>query len=110
MGCEWRSYDEIGSLEADVIVNATSIGMYPKTDATPVPANLLKPGMVVFDTVYNPASTRLLTEASEAGCSTVSGIEMFINQAVQQFKTWTGLDAPRELMEAVAREKLAAME
>ena len=110
MGCEWRSYNELDSLEADVIVNTTSLGMYPKTELTPVPAHVLKPGMVVFDTVYNPVWTRLLTDAAEAGCVTVSGIEMFVNQAVQQFKTWTGLAAPRELMEAVAHEKLAAME
>jgi len=110
VGCEWRPMDDIGWADADVIANSTSLGMYPAVDATPVPRAALKPHMVVFDAVYNPVWTRLLCDADEAGCRTVSGLHMFVNQAALQFKTWTGLEAPRELMEAVTREKLAAAE
>ena len=109
-GCEWRPMDDIGWVDADVIVNSTSLGMYPAVDATPVPRSALKPHMAVFDAVYNPVWTRLLCDADEAGCRTVSGLHMFVNQAALQFKVWTGLEAPRELMEAVTRERLAAAE
>jgi len=52
---------------AEVLVNATSVGMSPDTGETPLPARLLKPGLVVFDIVYNPVRTRLLREAEAAG-------------------------------------------
>ncbi len=107
VGCEWRGLDEIERLEADIIANSTSVGMHPNVDATPVPRSALRPDTVVFDAVYNPVWTRLLCDAEEVGCPTATGLEMFVNQAVQQFKTWTGLEAPRELMELVASEKLA---
>ncbi len=110
VGCASRPFDALDTLEADVIANSTSIGMYPVVDASPVPATVLKPGIVVFDAVYNPVCTRLLADAEEAGCRSVSGLQMFVNQAVQQFETWTGMTAPRELMEAVTREKLAALD
>jgi len=110
IGCGWRGLDDLADVEADVIANSTSVGMYPNVDATPVPRQALKPGMGVFDAVYNPVHTRLLCDAEECGCRIATGLQMFVNQAVQQFKTWTGLEAPRDLMEAVAREKLAVVE
>lgn len=92
--------------DADVVVNASSVGMHPHEDETPVPKQLLKPGTLVFDAVYNPISTRLLREASEIGCRTVTGFEMFIRQAVSQFELWTGHQAPRDLMAQVVRQRL----
>ncbi len=109
--CEAHPLDDLLlGLEADVVINSTSVGMHPDADASPVPADRLRPEMVVFDAIYNPVWTRLLADAEEAGCVTVTGLDMFVNQAVQQFKTWTGLDAPRELMTAVAAERLTAAE
>ena len=110
VGCEWSSLDDLTGTEHDIIANSTSVGMYPNVDATPVPKSALRDGLVVFDAVYNPVWTRLLCDAQEVGCRVATGLEMFVNQAVQQFKTWTGLEAPRDLMEAVAREKLAVTE
>ncbi len=107
VGCRWATLDALPKAEFDILVNSTSVGMHPNTEATPVPDGVLREGAVVFDAVYNPVWTRLLRDAKEAGCRIVTGLEMFVNQAVQQFKTWTGLEAPRELMEAVARERLA---
>jgi len=109
-GCKWRPLEEIESAEADIIVNSTSVGMYPNVDETPVPASVFRREMIVFDAVYNPAETRLLREAKEAGCLTVSGLDMFVNQAAQQFKTWTEMNPPRELMETVVREQLISLE
>jgi shikimate dehydrogenase len=84
--------------KADILVNATSVGMSPNIDETLVPFNLLKPGMVVFDTVYNPIKTRLLREAEQAGAETISGIDMLVWQGASAFEKWTGLKAPIELM------------
>ena len=60
----------------------------------------------VFDIVYNPLETRLLRDARSRGCSVVSGVEMFINQAVLQFEKFTGTAAPQEIMRRVVLERL----
>ena len=84
--------------KADILVNATSVGMSPNVDETPVASNLLKSGMIVFDTIYNPIKTRLQTEAEEAGAITISGLDMLVWQGALAFEKWTGLKAPVELM------------
>jgi shikimate 5-dehydrogenase len=58
-------------------------------DETPIPKEYLHKDMIVFDTIYNPLETRLLQEAKAAGAKTISGSEMFINQAAEQFKLFT---------------------
>jgi len=90
--------DERVRSDTKIVVNATSIGMHPNTDETPLPADRLREDMTVFDTVYNPLETRLLREARAAGCRTVDGVTMFVNQAAAQFERWTGQPAPRERM------------
>lgn len=92
--------------QADLIINCTPIGMHPKADASLVPAPLFRPGQAVFDIVYTPLETRLLTDARAAGLKVISGVEMFINQAVLQFREFTGEDAPVEVMRRVVMEKL----
>ncbi|NOY13927.1 MAG: shikimate dehydrogenase [Deltaproteobacteria bacterium] len=92
---------------SDVIIHCTPVGMHPKEDATLIPAEF-RPGQVVFDVVYNPLETRLLKEAKARGCRTVSGVEMFINQAVLQFEQFTGVDAPVEVMRHVVLQELQA--
>ena len=93
---------------ADLVVNCTPVGMHPRTDASPVPADLLRKGQAVFDVVYTPLETKLLREARERGLQTVSGVEMFIYQAVLQFEEFTGSDAPEEVMRRVVIEHLTA--
>jgi shikimate dehydrogenase len=88
--------------KADILVNATSVGMSPDTDGTPVDADLLRPGLVVFDAVYNPIKTRLLGEAETAGAKTISGLDMLVWQGVLAFEKWTGQKAPAELMKEEA--------
>jgi len=88
-----------GALDrADILVNATSVGMSPDVDQTPVDSDLLRPGLLVFDIVYNPIKTRLLREAEIAGAKTTSGIDMLIWQGASAFEKWTGRKAPVELM------------
>jgi shikimate dehydrogenase len=93
---------------ADVVINCTPIGMHPKEDASVVPAALFRPGQAVFDIVYSPLETKLLAEARARGLKTVSGVEMFINQAVLQFQKFTGMDAPEEVMRKVVMARLGA--
>ncbi len=92
--------------EADILVNATSVGMSPDSDRTPVPAKLLRPGLVVFDIVYNSVRTRLLQEAGQVGARTIGGLEMLVWQGALAFRKWTGREAPREMMQQKAIEAL----
>ncbi|UCE97404.1 MAG: shikimate dehydrogenase [Dehalococcoidia bacterium] len=87
---------------ADILVNATSVGMSPNIDRSLVPKNLLKPGLVVFDAVYNPLKTRLLSDAELAGAKTISGIEMLVWQGALAFELWTGFRAPLDVMKKEA--------
>lgn len=91
---------------ADVIIHCTPIGMHPKTDATLVPKDLFKKGQVVFDIVYTPLETRLLKEAKEKGLKTVSGMDMFVNQAALQFERFTGQEAPVQVLRDVVLSHL----
>jgi shikimate dehydrogenase len=93
---------------ADVIIHCTPIGMHPKTDASLVPPALFRPGQVVFDVVYTPLETKLLADARAKGLQTISGVEMFVNQAVLQFERFTGADAPIEVMRRVVMEHLTS--
>jgi len=96
--------------EADILVNATSVGMSPNINETPVPSSLLKPGLVVVDIVYNPIRTRLLREAEAVGAKTVDGVDMFVWQGVLAFEIWTGAKAPVELMRAEVVRQLKSHE
>ncbi len=84
--------------KADILVNATSVGMTPNIDETPVTSDLLKPDLIVVDIIYNPIKTRLLREAEAAGAKTINGIDMLVWQGALAFEMWTGMEAPVELM------------
>ena len=91
--------------DADILINATSVGMRPNVDATPVPAGLLLPGLAVFDIVYNPRRTRLLMEAEQKGATVIDGVRMLVHQGAEAFSIWTGQKPPVDVMvEAVVRE------
>lgn len=92
---------------ADLVINCTPVGMYPKVDTTVVPREAFRPGQTVFDVVYTPLETRLLREAAEAGCRVISGVDMFINQAALQFRAFTGQEPPLEVMRTVVLEHLS---
>ena len=91
--------------DADILINATSVGMHPDVDATPVPSDLLHPGLAVFDIVYNPRRTRLLLEAEQKGATIVEGVRMLVHQGAEAFSIWTGREPPVDVMvAAVVRE------
>src|SRR5262245_6545622 len=92
--------------ESQVLIHCTPVGMHPNTKASVVPKALLHRDLAVMDIVYNPLQTKLLSDAAARGLKTISGIEMFVNQAVIQFEMWTGKKAPRAVMRAVVLEQL----
>ncbi|MFH2090835.1 MAG: shikimate dehydrogenase [Pseudomonadota bacterium] len=91
---------------ADIIVHCTPIGMHPKVDASLIDPKLFKKGQVVFDIVYTPLETKLLKDAKACGLSVVSGVEMFIHQAVLQFERFTGQKAPVQTLRDIVMEHL----
>ncbi len=93
--------------EADIFINATPIGMYPKTEASIIPKNLLRQDLIVFDVVYNPLETKLLKEAKAVGAKTISGVMMLVYQGVAAFELWTGHKAPVPLMKKMVLDGLA---
>jgi 3-dehydroquinate dehydratase/shikimate dehydrogenase len=106
LGCEADEWESRLSEPADLVVNCTSVGLWPKTDESPLPLDALRPEMAVFDTIYNPIPTRLVREALSAGCRAEGGLAMFVEQAALQFEAWTGGPAPREVMRAAAQRGL----
>jgi len=84
---------------ADILINATPVGMWPKINEAAVPRELLHPKLTVFEVIYNPRETRMVTEAKEAGCAIVYGYKMFLYQAAMQFELFTGHQAPLPDME-----------
>lgn len=93
----------------DVVINSTSIGLFPDVNAR-VPLNVatLKPGMVVADVIPNPPRTRLVRDAEAAGCTVLDGLGMLVNQGVIGFRLWTGVDPDPGVMRAALEEVFAA--
>jgi shikimate dehydrogenase len=86
--------------DADVLINATSVGMHPHENATLVTADMMHPDLVVFDIVYNPMETRLLKEATRAGVKKIiNGVKMLVYQGAASFQIWTHEEPPIEVME-----------
>jgi len=93
--------------DSHILLHCTPVGMHPKVNETSVPGSLLTPNLTVMDIVYNPLETRLLREAKEAGCRTIRGLEMFLNQAIAQFELWTGQPAPADVMRTVLESRFS---
>lgn len=91
-------WDHRHSPKADVLVNATPIGMHPNVDESPYDMHYLRPTNIVFDTVYNPEQTLLIKEARQRNCKVISGVDMFIGQAALQYAHFTQRQAPTEVM------------
>jgi len=93
--------------DSQIVLHCTPVGMHPQVNETSVPGSLLTPDLTVMDIVYNPLETRLLREAKEAGCRTIRGLEMFLNQAIAQFELWTGQPAPADVMRTVMESRFS---
>lgn len=97
--------------EADahaILVNATSVGMWPDVDASPWPAGVGFGNIrVVYDLVYRPRPTRLLQEAQAWGCRAIDGLGMLVRQGAESWRLWTGQIPPVDVMEEVVREAMS---
>lgn len=92
---------------ADLIVNATSLGMAP-SDPLPASAELLGPGQFVVDLIYRPLATPFLVAAAERGATAANGVAMLLHQAAIQLELWTGEPAPIDAMRAAVNTEIDA--
>lgn len=97
-GCRTVEWESRHRSKPGILVNGTPLGMHPNVDETPIERRYLHRDTIVFDTVYNPEQTLLIKQARETGCRVVTGVDMFVRQAALQFRLFTGLDAPVDLM------------
>jgi len=104
--CAFILLERIGEIRANVLIQTTPVGMFPHENASPVPNDLFQKDMTVMDAIYNPLETRLLKSARAHGCATISGLEMFIHQGAEQFRLWTGLNPPVDVMRAAVKNAL----
>ena len=102
LGCDFGPVSDFENIKTDILINMTSVGMIPDTDQTPVDTALVK-DMVVFDGIYNTEKTKLLIEAEKNGCTIITGTEMFIHQAAEQFKLWTGIAPDLDVMRNILK-------
>jgi 3-dehydroquinate dehydratase/shikimate dehydrogenase len=101
---DWTARHKEG---CDLVINCTPVGMHPNIDESPLHSGYLRPGMVVFDTVYTPETTMLIREAKARGAQVITGVELFIRQAGAQFELFTGIQPPLEVMGKVLRRALS---
>ncbi len=92
------TYTQLAALQGDVLVNCTPVGMYPKVDASPVPATVSAAFGASVDLIYNPAETRFLAQAKAAGKKAVNGLFMLVAQAVAAQEIWQGETYDSELI------------
>jgi 3-dehydroquinate dehydratase/shikimate dehydrogenase len=107
LGCRAMDWAARNSVACEIIVNCTSMGMHPNVDESPVHHSVFKPGLVVMDCVYTPETTLLVKEARARGCHVITGVDMFVRQAAQQFRLFTGQEPPLDVMEKVVRRALS---
>jgi shikimate dehydrogenase len=95
---------------ADLLVNATSVGMWPRVDASIWPAEIPLPSdLTVFDLVYNPLETELLRQARRSGARALGGLGMLVRQGALAFERWTGIEAPVDIMRRTCEEALETL-
>jgi shikimate dehydrogenase len=97
---------ETNLADAHILINATSIGMKPNVDETPIKPEWLKRNLAVMDIVYNPVETKLAKAAKSTKAKVISGVEMLIYQGASSFEIWTSSKAPVEVMRKAALNHL----
>jgi shikimate dehydrogenase len=95
--------------EADILVNTTPVGMYPHTDALPIPESMLPDGIKVLDAIYRPRETKLLSLAKAQGSAVLDGLDWLVHQATLAFRIWTGYELDKGIvMEVLIRHLYGA--
>jgi len=105
--CQWLPIADAARQQADILINATSVGMGTGQQQSPLAGGGPDNYSVVMDIVYSPLNTRLLQDAASAGCTCVNGLEMLLYQGIAQFELWTGLTAPVDVMRDVLLNAVA---
>ncbi len=96
--------------DAAVVVNATSVGLFPGVhDRVAVQRESFRPGMIVADVIPNPPRTRFLLEAEAAGCRTLDGLGMLVNQGARNIACWLGISPDRTIMRAALERVFGAV-
>ena len=107
-GYDWQSEEFTEILQtADILINATPLGMYPKIDEMPpVDLKLLPEGALVYDIIYNPAKTKLLATAEKLGFPTLNGMSMLLLQGKEAYRLFTGELPDLDIMQRVLKQEL----
>jgi shikimate dehydrogenase len=106
LGSPYYPLNKLEERRPDLLIQTTSVGMYPHVDRSLAPEHILKPGVGVMDIIYNPVETKLLTMARTRGCVTIGGLSMFIHQGAEQFRLWTGMTPPLSAMTDAVKKTL----
>jgi len=104
--CKAIEWDSRQRVPCDIIINCTPVGMHPNVDETPISKSCLKPSMLVFDTVYNPETTLLIKDSRAQNCQTITGVEMFVRQALLQFLMFTKQEVSTDVMRNVLKKAI----
>lgn len=100
--CNFGSIHDIETIkQADIILNATSVGMGEMRNESPIPGELINKNMIIFDAIYHPYETKLLQFAKNNGAQTIHGLAMLLHQGTAQFELYTKHKAPVETMRKV---------
>jgi shikimate dehydrogenase len=105
IGARHLPWSRLKGLRCDLLINATSVGLAPDTETSPVPASWVKASRV-YDIVYNPPETLLLRQARSRGAAVHGGVDMFVEQGAVQFRLFTGVEPPVALMRRAVLESL----
>jgi len=97
-------------VDAEVIINTTSVGMSGNKDESLVNPDFIKPHHICFDAVYTPYETKFLRDAKAVGATIIHGTEMLIHQGIAQFKYFTNQNAPEEVMRQAVLQALGVSE
>lgn len=93
------SYNDLNMLdEIDILINATSVGMYPNVDVSPIEEDVVAKAKFVYDIIYNPEKTLFLSYAEKYRIKYINGLDMLINQAIDSFKIWTGANFDKKII------------
>lgn len=95
---KWIPWEERHMIQPSILVNGTPIGMFPDVDSTPYKTNNLHEDTLAFDTIYNPEQTLFIKGARAKGCNIITGLQMFVRQAAYQYRLFTGLEPPIDVM------------
>ena len=94
--------------ESGLVVNTTSLGMHPGTDASPlIDAENITPDLVLYDTVFNPLETKLMRSFKARGASAYGGLDMLVFQGARSFDIWTGIEPPTDVMKQAVMGRFA---